>query len=664
MLLASLTITLTMFAGSFGDTHDLAEDLERRVGQEGWLALQQQSAGEEFLQAFIGNEQWLREFLDSGPVKRPDKALKFLSGLWLNDRDLVNRNADRSMATACALTLGFMDRASSKMAERYRYFRDSHRDGLLNACYTGLATWERRYLARGCQWGMLSGTEDLIYLRDLICWPRPDYVKACWKAPYRSYNCLADSVQRAEYYMPFIEAYQTGPAMVIEVGGVCGALSNLGASAAIANGIPASTMGEPGHCAYTVKVSDTEWKPAYSLSWKRSLHTSFYGRTWQSLILTEACFSDPESLGRAADLARMARTLEETGKINAADEYWQQALVAHGLHYELWLEWAEFGKRTERGPRWWRDYHTALLKGLRDHEQPAWTILSSQVYPQLLAGMEDSGKLRLLLKWIRNQQSWGQGRWNVEGAWNWAHKQLGSKAQAQLTAAMSKILIPSPDYGPALVAWLLGKYSPDSDEGRATLASIIRATGGGADGTRAALKQLSRTALLDAAERGDLATFQIIGEQAARLSEPLSMEGIDPFPGDLVSDGGLLLVSGRGNRWDTPETHWGILGEHGGRCHTNTGASSIAVRLEHHTEITGIVIQNVVGGQRGRARDSRIEISSDGETWEQIGTLEGSRGIYRLDFEGKKHRALWVRMAKDTNPLHVLRFLVWGHRRS
>ena len=52
------------------------------------------------------------------------------------------------------------------------------------------------------------------------------------------------------------------------------------------------------------------------------------------------------------------------------------------------------------------------------------------------------------------------------------------------------------------------------------------------------------------------------------------------------------------------------------------------------------------------------------ETWEAIGSLEGSRAIYRVSFEDVKHRCAWVRIAKDTNCLHVARFLVYGHRRS
>jgi hypothetical protein len=651
------------------DRELLFADLERRVGTEAWRSLEASEGGVEFLRELEFHEDWLHDLMDSGPVRRADKVLTYLHRLWSEDPGLRRREVDREMATACALAMGMKDYNADAMVDRYTYYRDSYAAGLLNACYEDLATWERRYLARGCQWGGeasggMASVGSLEYLRDRISWPRKEYTGACWQAPYRSYSCLDDSVQGSGYYMPFGGAYQTFPEMVIDVGGVCGALSNLGASAAMANGIPATTMGEPGHCAYAVKINDTTWQPSYSLSWKRGMHTSFHEGSWPGLMITEACFSDPSRVEKAGALARKAHALEAERDLERADTHWRQATKAHGLHYELWLEWASFGERTSQDAAWWGDYHDALLRGLSDHEEPAWNILSKRVYPKLLEGMEDEDKRRLFISWVKGLETWGGGRWNIEGAWNWMLGHLDAKEQERFVRAVTKELIESSAFGPVCVAWLIGKYGPDSAEWESTLDGILRAAKPGGESSNAVLKQLARKALPDAALRGDIHTFQTIGEAASRLSEPRSMEGIEPFKGDLMSDGGLLLVSGRGNRWDSPEHHWGILGEHGGVCHTDNGASHIAVRLEHHTELTGVIIQNVVGGQAWRASGCRVEISSDGEHWEEVGALEGTNRVYRIDLSGREHRCAWVRIAKDTNCLHVNRFLVYGHRRS
>ena len=642
----------------------LFADLERWVGSEAWQAIQGTESGAKFLRELERDEAWLRDLMDSGPVRRADVVLVFLEELWARDPGLRRRPVDRGMATACALAKGMTDYDADWMRKRYEYYRDSHAAGLLNACYEGLATWERRYLARGCQWRGFADAEALEFLREEICWPRREYVHACWQAPYRSFNSLADSVQGPAYYLPFQGSYSCGPEMAIDVGGVCGALSNLGASAAMANGIPATTMGEPGHCAYAVKIDDTTWQPAYSLSWKRGMHTSFHEATWPGLMLTEACFRTPRKVQKAGDLARQAHAAERDGDLVRADASWRRALAAHGLHYELWLEWASFGERTSQDKGWWRDYHDALVDGLEDHEEPAWRILSKRVYPKLLKGLAEADKRRLFLRWIQSCDTWGGGRWDVESAWNWIFARLDAKEQARLIPVMSRELIEPSAFGPACVAWLLGLHDPDSKEWNDVLKSLLRAMRSEQDGAAAALKQLARTTIPEAAARGDVSTFQAIGKAASRLSEPQPMDGIEPFEGKLLSDGGLLQVSGRGNRWDSPEHHWGVLGEHGGHCHTDNGASFIAVRLEHHAELTGIVIQNRAGGNMWRAGGSRIEISSDGESWEPIGALEGTHAIYRVGFEGERHRCSWVRIAKDTNCLHLHRFLVYGRRRS
>ena len=94
--------------------------------------------------------------------------------------------------------------------------------------------------------------------------------------------------------------------------------------------------------------------------------------------------------------------LEGEGELERADAHWRQATKAHKLHYDLWLEWAAFGERTSQDTSWWHDYHDALLRGLTDHEEPAWNILSKRVYPKLLDGMEGEDKRRLFIAWIKD----------------------------------------------------------------------------------------------------------------------------------------------------------------------------------------------------------------------------------------------------------------------
>ena len=83
-----------------------------------------------------------------------------------------------------------------------------------------------------------------------------EYVGACWQAPYKLNNLFGDSIHGSAYYAPF--GHLIHAERVRNVGGVCGSLSRYGANAARANGIPALTMGEPGHSAYAVRVARGE----------------------------------------------------------------------------------------------------------------------------------------------------------------------------------------------------------------------------------------------------------------------------------------------------------------------------------------------------------------------------------------------------------------------
>ena len=70
-------------------------------------------------------------------------------------------------------------------------------------------------------------------------------------------------MQTSDYISPWTHVYGTGAgdrpfAACRQVGGVCGTLSGYGSAAARAHGVMATTVGQPSHCAYVVRVGD-EW---------------------------------------------------------------------------------------------------------------------------------------------------------------------------------------------------------------------------------------------------------------------------------------------------------------------------------------------------------------------------------------------------------------------
>ena len=647
----------------------LVHEFKRITGEQALREIMQKPDGPEFIEAICSNTDWMLELLDSGPIDNGDRVTMLLYALWSKDPDLATRPIDRSMATACALSQGMRDRTDELMEQRYEYFRDSWDKQLLNTCYEDLRTWERRFLARGAQWEGMNSDESLRFLRTRICWPRADYVKACWQAPYRSFNCFGDTVQGWLYYWPFRGSFNSDIDMTIQVGGVCGALSNLGASAAIANGIPALTMGEPGHCAYAVMTGPDTWTPAYSLHWKRSLHTHMGRRTWGHLQMFQECMGDPERVRTANESRRLAHWYIDQGDDARAEQELRRACRKNPLDESLWIEYLELGRKMNKPRAWWSKQQTAILEQLMpDHPDPAWSLLKNHVYPGLLRKADTGDRVAAFRKFIRSGSGWGSGRWNIESAWNWMNDRVGKERDRKVFMLTSlKETVDSPSIGPTFIAWSQGVLEDDDqlrDEFEKQLLGSLKGSGEGRD---AVLVELAGRLLPAAAAEHDLETFQRIGTLASRLSEPrpsLAESGIKPFPGELIGSLGALSIDGPGNRWDSPQHHWGVLQETGGNFHTRVGGTPwFQVELPHFSRINGIILENR-NGQLHRANGARILASEDGTTWTTIDTIEGSRKWYRIDLQQERPRARFIRVERDDKCLHFPRVLIYGERES
>ena len=243
-----------------------------------------------FTKALLASEEWQHELWDSGPADQPEKVIQTLHDIWKSDPTLASRPVDRKMATACALEAPRRKWTTEQVLPRYNYFRDKWKYGLLNTMYENLSVFERRYLARGVQHGGLNSLASMEYHNQEVCLPAERYTGACWYARWILHNPFGDSIHGRHYYAPFTKSWESYSEVIRKVGGVCGSLSNFGAAAAIANGIPAVTMGEPGHCAYAVMIKPKHWQPAYSLSWKRGTP---YLVPWQFMGMAYAQYPCP-----------------------------------------------------------------------------------------------------------------------------------------------------------------------------------------------------------------------------------------------------------------------------------------------------------------------------------------------------------------------------------
>ena len=139
---------------------------------------------------------------------------------------------------------------------------------------------------------------------------------------------------------------------------------------------------------------------------------------------------------------------------------------------------------------------------------------------------------------------------------------------------------------------------------------------------------------------------------------------VEAFPGELLSSGGALRIFKPGNRWDSPEQHWGVLEHHGGFFHTDNGKTPwFEVELPGYGDLSGIVLE-ARGGHPARVKGVRVLVSEDGSNWKQVGVTTSGRVHQRIDLTDSTPRARFIRFERDGQCLHYHRILVFGRRAS
>lgn len=228
-------------------------ELARACGAPAIAEVARKPGGLELLNGLLNDSEWIEDFLSSGPADRAG-ALENLRFLSVNATEL-DVPLYRQLATAMALCVS-TNHSRYRLADRFAHIKRAHKDGLLHPEFD-------RHNVREMRWGIyMPGTaRDYQYLLDDRQTPLDDYYGACWAVAYRDPNDYGYSVQGWGYCDPWRWFYGAGlgsrPLVAQrQCGGVCGTLSEYGASAAMAHGIMSCTVGQPGHCAYVIRSGD------------------------------------------------------------------------------------------------------------------------------------------------------------------------------------------------------------------------------------------------------------------------------------------------------------------------------------------------------------------------------------------------------------------------
>lgn len=385
--------------------------------------------------------QMLKAFADRDPeVKTNPTIKKIATGVagefsrrdWLNDE--FENDADASLKNG-----------PTRIYKRFKFFADSWREKRLNVLFDNLDYWDTRIVVgtTGRTNNIYFGSEEsLRWGQDNVKLPEAGYAspRDIFQMPYRLWNKVGDSVHVDDYYSPFRAWYKRLQLkMAREVGCVCGGVSHYGATAACANGIPGVTMGEPGHCAFAVRVQG-KWRDNNSVSWDRTLHWRVWDETaWTFLHLTQAVYENKKDAMQAFRLATLAR-LAGSGKkprTEAALAFYEAALEKQPLNFPVWRDYLEFAKKQKIQEKdFWKTAYKKIIAAFASEFPEAGAVtLCKYVYPNLLPLLgNDDEKTALYAAFWEKAGGYKPARWDVESVWQYEISTLGSGGAANYSA--------------------------------------------------------------------------------------------------------------------------------------------------------------------------------------------------------------------------------------
>ena len=628
------------------------------------------------MEKIAADEEWLEQFAFSGECVRPGMALDILVAIAEKQPDLFTSRMVRDIATATALEYAKSSWNKEDAVERADFYIRNYKAGRLNSVFDKLPFWQRRMVC-GCKGDNPYGSiASLEWSLENVHIPADQYPGSCWRCAYRLNNIYGDSIHGPQYYAPWEASYpENRTALTYYVGGVCGSLSHFGAFSALANGVPAMTAGEPGHCAYIVKVGE-KWTPAYSLSWDRGLHWQVFQNVHSFSSLhsaTELYDKKSEKETSLSQVLRVAGNIyAQQGKADSAASCFNAAVETQPRNFMAWREW--WTALTPSGSaEAWMKFNSSLCKNLVPlYPEMAFEAMQKGALAGMAAAMDKKQLRKCVLDFWRACDAMGPDRWHIERLANAQLEKLGisAKTPKELCSIYSDLLSAtssSSQYMSVMLGWGNNVSANLGEKDRKDfMAAMVKGIQKGKGMSAEDKDKLLGPALLAAERSRDMNTFQAIGQMLSeKYKKPANvLPKHDPFPGKLASKGGLVWASST-SQWDNPCSHWGLLEECGGTFHTAKDTDAwLVVQLPRQVNVTGVVLVANPGNLH-RLNNMKIQVSEDGEKWvdvHQFGPC--NQRVLRADLGGKLPLAKYVRILRPGGPefFHLNAVYVYGNQ--
>ena len=634
-----------------------------------------------FLESFMTDTEWLELYLTCGLVPyQKDLGVQILYRIWDEEKGKVKNKA---LAVALASCWGggetWKEPALAKAlpnkhdpVRRYKFFQKQDKKGLLHPNYKNLKAWELRFVVAnpGQDWD----DESYEFAAKAINLPWDKYGIACWAATYTGTSKFGDSVQGGAYNLPY--ANESWAEATLRNGGVCGAMSHLGAVAAMAHGIPAYSVGQPGHCAYAVRTERGKWVGGFGGP-DGGMHNMIFGfRAPTSYNLMEAVLGDDEKVAKAYRKSLCARGLEAVGKDEEAEKMWRSALKDSPMHpfFRAALH-AQMKKRGITADECYDYLVKNMLPKYDGHGVAA--IDATADLAEVIAGMSEKQQLDIY-KMEHEALATTPSSWAVklDELVEVQQKALPSdQARQKFLENMFVAHIKNGDgttFG-QLLEWAVKTYVA-TEEGSKIFNKAFAKAASAAGGSESAdaesaeernkkMAEAYKKAIVAAEQARSGPAFMALTKGALALATPDYKA--DPLQkmGELQgkpAKAALFRISTTSN-YDSPVLHAGIMTPEGGKCHTSKEQNpNFIVELQKPGHTTGCIIRKM-NGNEGRMKKAVVSTSEDGATWFKRVETNDMPKEWVVKFPDGT-RAKWVKLEfENANPdfAHISHFVIF-----
>lgn len=630
-----------------------------------------------FLEEFCKDSAWLEFYLGGGlvPYQTP-VGMDVLYRIWEEEDGKVKNKA---LAVALASLWGGgetspqqpllnMNPKRFNPVWRYNFFLKQEREKKLHPNYPKLRPWELRFVVgiAGQDWD----DQSFAWAAENINLPWDQYHAACWAATYTDPSRFGDSVQGGAYNMPYSNDMSDAET-THRNGGVCGALSHLGCFAAMAHGIPSTTVGQPGHCAYGYRIERGNWVGGFGGP-DGGMHNQIFGhQAPTSYVLMETVFGDDKAVATAYRKSYAARALEACGDSAAAIKMWKSALEDSPLHPFFRKELHRLMKDAGTPPDAWYDYLMSVVPLYVENGFAAVNMAADLA--QEISAMSDAQKIDIYSA-MHTMIAGSKSSWAVKCT-DVIKSQSGTISDNMQEAFLARVFGIHMNNGDGTVfgqvlEWAVAEFCGGEKEAVFSKAFAAAASQSAADSTGAADEEKSKRMLaaynkaIAAAEQSrSAAAFQSLSLAAKQSGAPSVSQGeLQSLPGATgkLAKPILFRISAT-SQWDTPTSHIDVMTPTGGKTHTPKELKPhFIVELDKKSFVSTCIIRKT-NGNEGRMKKATIYTSTDGATWMPKESTEDMPKEWLVNFPAGTE-AKWVKIEFDNkNPdfAHISHFVVF-----